>query len=83
MAPGPGDVFVVGVGSQYLVGRAGGERQPFESIGVRQERYDALVLACQTATGSQRIWLYPTGGATDCVDITRADVGESEEGGRS
>jgi O-acetyl-ADP-ribose deacetylase (regulator of RNase III) len=74
--PATGDVVVTKVGTHYHIGRVQGVGQPFETIAVRDDRNDALALACRAVTARHRVFLYGQAGGTNRQQI---DCGQTRD----
>jgi hypothetical protein len=68
-SPAAGDVVVTRVSDHYHISRAQGAGEPFIPLEVLNRREEAIALACQLATGRQRVFLYGLSGSADCVEI--------------
>ena len=70
--PAAGDIVVTKVVEHYHIGRLQHDRASIAAITVIDRRGDALVIACQVATGSQRVFLYDRAGTKERKEIDRA-----------
>lgn len=76
--PTAGDIVVTKVATLYHIGRVQAVGQPVTTIDVRNDRNQALALACRAVTGHQRVFLYGQAGTMDREEIDCANLaGES------
>jgi|KBSSwiStaDraftv2_1062776.scaffolds.fasta_scaffold1815338_1 hypothetical protein len=67
--PVVGDIMVTKVGDRYHIGRVQADRDVFTTIAVLDDRTAACNLACQLASGRQRVFIYRQPAVSDHLEI--------------
>jgi hypothetical protein len=67
--PIAGDIVVMKVARHYHVSRVQADGEPFAALAVKNRLVDALDLACRSATGGERVFLYDQAGSPDGAEF--------------
>ena len=69
LRPVAGDIVVTKVVDHYHVGRVSTDENVITAIGVRNDRAEALALACELVTGRERVIMYYQAGSLARIEI--------------
>jgi hypothetical protein len=81
--PREGDIIVTAVGEHYAIGRLKADRDTQEYLQSQENRAVALQQACAQAGAKHRVFLYPSAGASDYLQVDCAKVFKSPTAGKS